>query len=114
MKKLTVFFLLILLILNAIINANQPIDSPINRQISIIGGGIIGAFESYYAYQDAQKNAEKICITVYEKNDAFTSLDKDGVSTNTSYNIAPSLTIDEILSVVPRGSQLVEKLGILF
>ena len=77
------------------------------RKVTIIGGGIIGALESYHAYKDARKNEVPICITVYEKGDA-------SLSTNTAYNIVPSLTIDEILSVVPRGSEMVEKLSILF
>lgn len=81
---------------------------------SVIGGGIVGALESYYAYKDAQKDGEKICITVYEKGHSFGSSSTGQPSTNTSYNIVPSLTIDEILSVVPGGSELVEKLAILF
>ncbi len=94
--------------------ANVPIDAPVNCQTSIVGGGIIGALESYYAFKDAQKNGEKLCITVYEKGDSFGSSNNGQSSTNTSYNIVPSLTIDEILSVVPRGSELVEKLAIPF
>ncbi len=94
--------------------ANGPIDAPVNCKTSIVGGGIVGALESYYAYKDAQKNGEKICITVYEKGDSFGFSSSGQSSTNTSYNIVPSLTIDEILSVVPRGSELVEKLAILF
>jgi len=74
----------------------------------------VGALESYYAYKDVQKNGTKLCITIYEKADSFGSSGDGQSSTNTSYNIVPSLTIDEILSVVPRGSELVEKLSILF
>jgi len=94
--------------------ANNPLDVPINNKTSIVGGGIIGALESYYAYKDAQKDGAKICITIYEKGNSFDSSNKGQSSTNTSYNIVPSLTIDEILSVVPRGSELVEKLAVLF
>jgi hypothetical protein len=94
--------------------SNGNFDVPLTYKTSIIGGGIIGALESYYAYKDAQKCGAKICITVYEKG---SSLDSSGIgqaSTNTSYNIVPSLTIDEILRVVPSGSELVEKLCVPF
>ncbi|HEX2580213.1 MAG TPA: hypothetical protein VHK67_07425, partial [Rhabdochlamydiaceae bacterium] len=77
-------------------------------RISIVGGGIIGALEAYYAYKEGQKKGVKVSITVYEKSDTLAS------PTNSAYNIFPSLTIDEILSVVPRGSELAEKLTIHF
>lgn len=94
--------------------ANHSVDAPVSHQISIVGGGIIGALESYYAYKNAKKNGTKICITVYEKGDSFCSSNNDQSSTNTSYNIVPSLTVDEILSVVPRGAELMGKLAALF
>lgn len=90
------------------------VDTPVNSEVFVVGGGIVGALESYYAYKDAEKNDEKICVTVYEKGDSFDVSNAGESSTNTSHNIVPSLTIDEILSVVPRGSELVEKLAILF
>src|ERR1043165_8422283 len=80
------------------------VDTPVQCKTSIVGGGIVGAIESYYFNKDAEKNGFKICVTVYEKGNTFAG-SKDGLSsTNTSYNIVPSLTIDEILSVVPRGN----------
>lgn len=79
------------------------------HKISIVGGGIAGALEAYSAFQDAQKNGEKVSITVYDKGDCFKQS-----TTNTAFNIVPSLTIDEILSVVPRGNELIEKLAIPF
>lgn len=103
-----------LLSFSGVIFANSSLDTPVSCKTSIVGGGIVGALESYYAYKDAQKDGEKICITVYEKGNSFGSSSTNQSSTNTSYNIVPSLTIDEILSVVPRGSELVEKLAILF
>lgn len=93
--------------------AGSSVDDQICKT-SIVGGGIVGAFESYYAYKDAEKIGAKICITVYEKGRSFDASGTGMSSTNTSYNIVPSLTVDEILSVVPRGSELVEKLAILF
>jgi hypothetical protein len=114
MKKAIFFLLSGLLSFCGALFASGPVDVPVNCKISIVGGGIIGALESYYAYKDAQKNGTKICVTVYEKGDSFDSLNKGQSSTNTSYNIVPSLTIDEILSVVPRGAELVEKLAVLF
>lgn len=115
MKKAALFLLLSgLLSFCGTVCANSSLDLPISCKTSIVGGGVVGALESYYAYKDAQKSGAKICITVYEKGNSFGS-SKDGTSsTNTSYNIVPSLTIDEILSVVPRGSELVEKLAIPF
>lgn len=114
MKKTLFFMLTCLLSFCGAIFANIPLDTPVSCKMSIVGGGIVGALESYYAYKDAQRDGAKICITVYEKGDSFASSSTGQSSTNTSYNIVPSLTIDEILSVVPRGSELVEKLAILF
>jgi len=96
---------------------NTTTDVRPNYKITIIGGGIIGALESYYAHCDAVKNGTKVCVTVYEKGQSFAKPAISSISnasTNTSFNIVPSLTTDEILSVVPRGSELVEKLAILF
>lgn len=95
---------------------SESAESPVSTRVSIVGGGIVGALESYTAYKDAQKNNEKICITVYEKGEPLTAppgSDRRN-TTNTAFNILPSLTIDEILSVVPRGSDLMNKLAILF
>lgn len=114
MKKTLLFLLAGLLSFYGTIFANTPLDLPVKGKTSIIGGGIIGALESYYAHKDAQKNGKKACITVYEKGVSFSSSNNGQPSTNTSFNIVPSLTIDEILSVVPRGSELVEKLAVLF
>jgi hypothetical protein len=114
MTKNLFFLLVSLLNFYGVTFANSPIDHPIDCKNFIVGGGIIGALESYYAYKDAEKNGTKICITVYEKSAPFDSSNNQQSSTNTSCNIVPSLTIDEILSVVPRGSELVEKLAILF
>lgn len=113
MKKY--IFLLLCLCLSKYIHGNNSVNTLPTRHISIIGGGIIGAHESYSAYQEAKKNGTKICVTVYEKGEPFTpSPSSENALTNTAYHIVPSLTIDEILSVVPRGSDLVKKLAILF
>ena len=85
-------------------SADTSIDRPVTAKISIVGGGIIGAFESYYAYKEAEKNGQRVCIAVYEKGASFGS-------TNTAYNVVPCLTFDEILHVVPSGPELVEKLA---
>ncbi len=84
------------------------------REITIIGGGIAGALEAYYAYKEAQKLGIKLAITIYEKSRSFDAAQEEQASTNTSYHILPSLTVDDILSIVPRGSELVEKLSLLF
>lgn len=109
MKKKMIFLVLSLFSLSTGIYANETSAPLPSRKVSIVGGGVIGAFESYYAYQDALRNNSEICITVYEKSESF-----DNAPTNTSYNIVPSLTTDEILSVVPRGNELVKKLAVLF
>jgi hypothetical protein len=79
----------------------------------IIGGGIIGLLEAYYTYQEALKEGKEVSITIYDKGLSFAE-GRNGDSTNTAYHITPSLTIDEILAVVPRGSELTSKLSILF
>lgn len=76
------------------------------KKLTIIGGGIIGAMEAYFAMLEAEKNNEPVRITIYEKNPSL--------SETTTYNIVPSKTPDEILSVVPRGKLLAEKLNKLF
>jgi glycine/D-amino acid oxidase-like deaminating enzyme len=113
MKKTLFFIFTCLLSLCGSIFANTP-NIPVSSKTSIVGGGIVGALESYYAYKDAQKEDKKICVMVYEKGHSLDVSSTGISSTNTSYNIVPSLTIDEILSVVPRGSELVEKLAVLF
>jgi glycine/D-amino acid oxidase-like deaminating enzyme len=83
----------------------MPNDYAQNK-VTIIGGGIIGFMEVYFAYLKAQKKNERLRATIYEKNERFDQ--------TTAAKIAPSLTPDEILSVVPRGTLLVEKLKDLF
>lgn len=76
------------------------------HKTTIVGAGIIGALETYYAYLQAKQNNEKLRITIYEKN--------HDLSATTTRCIVPSLTPDEILSVVPRGQELINKLTSLF
>lgn len=109
MKKTLSYLFLCLISLTTSIEGNQSLEAPVSRKTFVIGGGIVGALESYYAYSDAQKEGAKICIIVFEKGESF-----EKAATNTSYNIAASLTADEILCVVPRGPDLVKKLKILF
>ena len=72
------------------------------NDVVIVGGGIVGLFEAYQTAKDAQDNNETITITVLEKHQ--TRFD------TTTANIVPSLTIDEILAVVPRGANLIASL----
>jgi len=76
------------------------------NKLTIVGGGIVGALEAYFAYLDGQKEGKQVRVTIHEKNKAL--------SETTTSHIVPSLTPDEILSVVPRGQELVEKLRLLF
>lgn len=75
-------------------------------KLTIVGGGIIGFLEAYYAYLEARDRGERIRVTIHEKNDSIKS--------TTTAHIVPSLTPDEILSVVPRGQELIKKLKDLF
>lgn len=110
MKRILFLTLLSVLNVSVTLNAATPKVQP-TRKLTIVGGGIIGALEAYYAYQEAKKEGVKLLITMYDKNKSLTT--KDAVN-NTAYNIVPSFTPDEILSVVPRGNELTEKLAILF
>lgn len=77
-----------------------------NDKVTIVGGGIVGALEAYFAYKEVKQQDKQIRVTVYDKNEYL--------SKTTTLNIVPSITSDEILSVVPRGAALVEKLWLLF
>jgi hypothetical protein len=83
----------------------MPTSHPPVKRI-IIGSGITGALEAYFAYLAAKKDGETIRVTILEKK--ATEIE------STSSNIVPSLTPDEIVSVVPRGQELMEKLKLLF
>lgn len=37
-------------------------------KLTIIGGGIIGLMEAYYAYLKAKSNGQPIRITIFEEN----------------------------------------------
>lgn len=71
----------------------------IDRSVTIVGGGIVGLLEAYYSHLEAKEVGETVQITILEKNAKL--------SDTTVYNIVPSLTPDEIMSVVPRGADLV-------
>ncbi len=90
----------------ALILFSHPILFCSTEKLIIVGGGIAGGMEAYYAYLNAKKNDTKLQIIIYEKNNTITN--------TTVSNIVPSLTCDEILSVVPRGPELVKKLKVLF
>ena len=83
----------------------MPTTHP-ETKLTIIGSGIIGAFEAYYAFLAARQQGQRIRITILEKHASEAA--------STSSNIVPSLTPDEILSVVPRGQELVKKLQLLY
>lgn len=71
------------------------------KKLVIVGGGIVGALEAYFAYKEAKGPIE---IAIFDK----------GPSTNTALHIFPSLTPDEILAVVPRGKELTDGLSLPF
>jgi hypothetical protein len=82
------------------------VDSHPSSKVTIVGGGIVGAIEAYFAHLTAKDRGEQVRVTVFEK--------RSDISETTTANIFPSLTVDEILAVVPRGRLLLDKLGILF
>lgn len=86
-----------LLTLTAVIFSATSLLSS-TKQLVIIGGGMAAGIEAYYAYAEAEDDQEPMYITIYEKNAS--------AAETTSANISPSLTPDEIISVVPRGPAL--------
>lgn len=76
------------------------------KELIIIGCGMAGGMEAYAAYEEARKSGEPLIIRMFEKNKS--------IAQTTVYNLVPSLTPDEIISVVPRGPELVKKLAIKF
>jgi hypothetical protein len=72
------------------------------KRIIIIGGGHLGLIEAYLAFLRAEANGEEICIDIFEKNASMAD--------TTAANIWNSHTADEIVAVVPCGTELDEKL----
>lgn len=72
----------------------------------IVGSGIAAAVDALYAYIDSVAHQTFLQITMFEKS---SSVDQSAAT-----QIAPSLTPDEIMSVIPRGAALIEKSQILF
>ncbi len=106
--------LIISCFLSLLFSSEVPVTE---HKVVIVGAGITGVLESYYAHRDAVKKGTPLQIVIYEKSSPFVGHGRSGSGnalTNTAFNIFPSLTPDEILSVVPRGPELTEKLGILF
>ncbi len=76
------------------------------RKLIIIGGGHVGLIEACLAYLRAHKNGQELQIEIFEKNQK--------IEETTAANIWNSHTPDEIVSVVPRGQELRQKLKISF
>lgn len=74
------------------------------KKISIVGAGIAGAMEAYFAYRNAKEAGEKIRITIYEKHQQLSS--------TTVANLVPGLTAGEITGTSTKG--LSPKLQSLF
>ncbi|MBV8661138.1 MAG: hypothetical protein JO129_03265 [Candidatus Dependentiae bacterium] len=85
---------------------NSCLQATTNHHLVIVGSGIAAAVESLLAFYDSIKKEIALSITIFEKNAS--------ICESTATQIAPSLTPDEIVSVVPRGPALVEKSRILF
>ncbi len=78
----------------------------LDSEVTIVGGGIAGALHAYHAHQEALKNNSKVRVTICEKNKS--------VADTTIANVVFSLTPDEILAVIPHGSELMKKLQVAF
>ena len=76
------------------------------KKVVIIGGGHVGLIEACLAYLRSHKNGKKLQIEIFEKNQR--------IEETTAANIWNSHTPDEIVSVVPRGQELRQKLKISF
>ena len=71
----------------------MPIESTHpTRKLTIVGGGIVGYLEAYFAYCEARKRNEYIRVTIHEKNAKLEE--------TTTAHLVPSLTPDEILKLV--------------
>lgn len=78
----------------------------LDNEVTIVGGGIAGALHAYHAHQEALKSNSKVRVTICEKNKS--------VADTTIANVVFSLTPDEILAVIPHGSELMKKLQVAF
>src|SRR3954464_12684535 len=104
-QKITNPFLLLLLSFTHI-SEGQAYTSEQDEELIIIGGGHVGLVDACIAYQKSIQNKKPIKIRIYEKNSS--------VEETTAANIWISHSFDQIVSVVPRGPELTEKLEIPF
>lgn len=85
---------------------SQEVSSYAKEKVTIVGGGIIGVLNALFLALNAKQTGEKVRITIYEKNAK--------VIDTTSACIAPSLTTDEIASVIPPVDELLKALNTPF
>lgn len=71
------------------------------EKVAVIGGSHIALFAIYYAHQAAKARGVKLKAVVYEKN--------QHLEDTTVMNLAPSLALDELLSVLPIGRAFIDK-----
>ncbi len=84
----------------------EPMIEKEENNVIIMGGGHLGLIEALLTHLHAKENGIPLRITIYEKNGS--------TSQTTAANIWNSHTPDEIVSVVPRGKELEEKLKLKF
>jgi len=82
-------------------SSNEAMD-----EVMIVGIGPVAGWHAYDAHLNAIKSGRKLRCTMFTNNRS--------IAGTTAANIVPSLTPDEILSVIPRGKALVEKLQCAF
>jgi hypothetical protein len=86
---------------------SSPPETVIQKDLVVVGAGIVGLMEVYYAHRHAVQNKQQpLRVDVFEKGSSLLA--------STACHIAPSLTCDEVLSVVPRGDSLVKAMSIPF
>ena len=73
----------------------QSMSYPSSKLV-ITGGGIVAYLEAYIAFLQARSDLQKIRISIHEKNDRLNE--------TTTAHLVPSLTPNEILSVVDHSS----------
>ncbi|MFA6302005.1 MAG: hypothetical protein WC627_02590 [Legionella sp.] len=83
------------------LSSNYP-----EQKYTIVGAGILGYISVYHLWQKSVQQGKQIRVTLQEKNHSLAD--------TTTSNIFPSLTIDEIMSVVPPAPELLSKLRTSF
>lgn len=77
-----------------------------DKEINIVGAGIIAYLASYLISKSSLEKGQKIKINIFEKNHS--------INDTTVMHLVPSLTPDEMLAVIPPVDELLKDLQISF